>query len=189
MTGIGNPHASAAWLPPVRRALALTFAGAALALALYGAYLGYVCGVRSVSEGCVSAEECLAKSECISRIHPLLPGYAIAAIAASVFAWRREPFVPLLLGVVGGAIGTLAGFGLGAWGIGIALLLVACGIALAPRDPLAWTAALAALAPLPMLFLVMFTASLAAVWIACFLPTVAWLVFVALRRRTVAVAP
>lgn len=173
----------------MRRALAVAFAGAAFVLAVYGAYLGYVCGVRSSSESCTSAQECLAESECVSRIHPLLPGYAVAAVVALAFAWRREPFVPLLLGVVGGAVGTLAGFGLGAWGLGIALLLVASGVALAPRDPAAWAAPVATLAPVPMLFLVMFTASLAAVWIACFLPTAAWLAFVALRRRSVGIAP
>lgn len=173
----------------MRRALALAFAGIALALAVYAAYTGHVCGARRVSEGCTSAEECLAKSECVSRVHPLLPGYAAAAIAGLVLAWRREPFVLLLLGVAGGALGTIAGFGLGVWGIAIALLLVASGVALAPREPVAWAALVAALAPIPMLFLVMFTASLVLVWIALFLPFVAWLAFAAMRRQVVTRAP
>lgn len=167
----------------MRRFLAVTLAGLGLALALYAAYTGYVCGVRSVSEGCTSTEECFAESECHPRIHPFLPAYALAALASIVFAWRDEAFLPLLLGVAGGAFGTLAVFSVGAWGLGISLLLVGAGIALAPREPVAWAALAAALLPIPMLLLVMFTASLAAVWVAVMIPLALWLAFAAFRWR------
>ena len=166
----------------MRRALSIALALAALLAtgALVG--LGLRCGMKSVSASCFSTEECDAKSECQSYVHPFAPLYAVLSLGGLAGVLLRQPLVPLGLGVLGAGLGALVGLSLGPWGIGIGLLLVAAGIAgttgKKPARLVAWAALPAALLPTVLILLVMTSAPpalhLAIVWAIALGPALGW---------------
>lgn len=165
----------------VRRTLALAFVTLALGIAIASLVMGARCGVRSVSESCFSPEECEAKSECRSRIHPLSLVFAAGSVAGLVFAWRGWRTALFGLAVGAGALGALFGFSFGIMGPLVALGLLAGGLALPARDRAGRLVAGAAIAAslLPFVLLVaMLSVVSPSAWLVypvIFLPGLAWM--------------
>lgn len=116
-----------------RRHVAVGLALGAVAVALVFAYQTYVCGMRSVSETCTSAEECEAKSECVSRLHPMALPYTLLGIAAVALAWTRLAYPLIVAGVVGVLLGIAFGLSMGLVGIGVGALVLSAGVVVLPR--------------------------------------------------------
>lgn len=114
----------------MRRPLALGLVGLAFVLSLAFAYFTWACGVRSVSEGCFSTEECEAESVCASALHPLSLPLTGVSLLGLVLAWRGASFPLMLAGVLTSAVGTIFGFSAGLYGVGAGLLITLAGSAL-----------------------------------------------------------
>ncbi|HVM45763.1 MAG TPA: hypothetical protein VM582_07480, partial [Candidatus Thermoplasmatota archaeon] len=91
--------------------------------------------------------------------------------------------LPLALAVVGAGVGAVFGLSLGAWGVAVAALLAAAGLALR-RDALAWAALAAVLLPFAAVLAVVAAApaSHALFYAAALGPALSWLALAAAWR-------
>lgn len=112
----------------MRRRLAVALCLLGVALAMTFAYQTWRCGMRSVSETCTSAEDCEARSSCVSHLHPMALPYTLLGMAGAALAWRGLAGPLIVSGIVGLAIGVAFGLSMGFVGIGVGALVLAAGL-------------------------------------------------------------
>lgn len=133
------------------KALGVCLAALACLVAAAGIVQGLRCGIMSGSSRCTPTGCTAYTQRCVSYVHPFLPPLLVAGLIGIITAWRRMPLATITLGVVAAFPSTLSGLSLGFWGIGVAWLLVAAGLAIArPPHAFAYAGLAAAIAPYPL---------------------------------------
>jgi hypothetical protein len=115
-----------------RLAVALGLASASFLLAVAFAIVMGACG--AMEQGSSTDPDVGSYGpRCVSVFHPFAPVWAAFALLglASLWWWRAWPVV--VLGSVSLALGVLAGFSAGFYGLGCGALLLAAGLVARPR--------------------------------------------------------
>lgn len=121
-----------------RRAIALGLAFLSFLLAGAFGVLTAVCGGMEEGESTnvETGETTSYGPRCVSAFYPLVPVWAALALLGMASIWFDRPWPVVILGAIGLALGVVAGFSAGFFGIGCGALLLAAGlVGRQPRRP------------------------------------------------------
>ena len=120
-----------------RRAVAIGLALASLGLAVTFGVMMAACGAMEQGSSWDAATNRTVSygPRCVPVFYPLAPVWAVAAVGGAAGLWRGLAWPAIALGAAGTALGVVAGFSAGFFGIGCGALLLAAGLVGRRRAP------------------------------------------------------